>query len=65
MNLVVFRAKPALVTVDYFSGYLIYDILERETTEAVTKVLNNIYRKFGLPEKIISDNGPRFRSNNF
>ena len=26
---------------------------------------NNIFRKFGLPEKIISDNGPCFRSNNF
>ena len=28
-------------------------------------MLNNIFRKFGLPEKIISDNAQCFRSNNF
>ena len=64
VDLVDFRGKHALVTVDYFSGFLTYDTLESETTETVTKVLNNIFRKFGLPEKIISDNGPCFRSNN-
>ena len=65
MDMVDFRGKHALVTVDYFSGFLTYDALESETTETVTKVLNNIFRKFGLPEKIISDNGPCFRSDNF
>lgn len=58
IDLVDFRGKHALVTVDYFSGFLTYDTLESETTETVTKVLNNIFRKFGLAEKIISDNGP-------
>ena len=28
-------------------------------------MLNNVFRTFGLPEKIISDNGRCFRSNNF
>ena len=65
MDLVDFQGKHTLVTVDYVSGFLTYDTLESETTETVTKVLNNIFRKFGLPEKIISDNGPCFRSNNF
>ena len=65
IDLVDFRGKHALVTVDYFSGFLTYDTLESETTETVTKVLNNIFRKFGLAEKIISDNGPCLRSNNF
>ena len=50
IDLVDFRGKHALVTVDYFSGFLTYDTLESETTEIVTKVLNNIVRKFGLPE---------------
>lgn len=36
-----------------------------KTTEAVTAVLNNLFRKFGLAEKIISDNGPCFKSDNF
>lgn len=49
MDMVDFRGKHALVTVDYFSGFLTYDTLESETTE----------------EKIISDNCSCFRSNNF
>ena len=65
INLVDFRGKHTLVTVDYFSRFLTYDTLESETTETVTKVLNNIFRKLGLAEKIISGNGPCFRSNNF
>ena len=63
MDLVDFHGQHALV--DYFSGFLTYDILGGETTDAVTKVLNNIFRKFGLAEKIISDNGPCFRSDKF
>ena len=65
MDLVDFRGKHALVTVDYFPGFLTYVPLESETTETATRVLNNIFRKFELPEKMISYNGPCFRSNNF
>ena len=65
MDLVNFRGQHALVTVDYYSGFLTYDTLVDETTEAVTAVLNNTFRKFGLAEKIISDNGPCFRSDDF
>lgn len=65
MDLVEFWGQHTLVTVDYLSDFLTYDIFDSETTRAVTKVLNNIFRKFGLPEKIISDNGPCFRSGNF
>ena len=65
MDLVQFQNQIALVTVDYFSGFLTYDTLDGESTEAVTKVLNSNFRKFGLPERIISDNGPCFRSDKF
>ena len=65
MDLVDFQGQHALVTVDYFSGFLTYDILGSETTDAVIKVLYNIFRKCGLAEKIISDNGPCSRSDKF
>ena len=65
VELVQFQRQQALVTVDYYSGFLTYDTLSSETTEAVTKALNNIFRKFGLPERIISDNGPCFKSEKF
>ena len=54
MHLVRYRGQHALVTVHYFPGFLAYDILDRKTNEAVTKVLNNISRKFGLAQKINS-----------
>ena len=65
VDVVQFQCQRALVTVDYYSGFLTYDTLSSETTEAVTKALNNIFRKFGLPERIISDNGPCLKSEKF
>ena len=65
MDLVQFRRQYALDTVDYYSGFLAYGTLDNETTEATTSALNNIFRKFGLPEKIIFDNGLWFSSNDF
>ena len=65
VDVVQFQRQRALVTVDYNSGFLTYDTLSRETTEAFTKALNNISRKFGLPERIISESGPCFKSEKF
>ena len=65
VDVVQFQHQRALVTVDYYSGFLTYDTLSSETTEAVTKALNKIFRKFELPERIISDNGPCFKSEKF
>ena len=66
MDLVEYQGKRALVTESTtFSGFLAYDILDSNTSEAVTKELNNILRKFGLAEKINSHNGPCFRSGKF
>ena len=65
MDLVEHQGIHGLVTVDYFSGFLTFDILNAQTSDAVIKALNNNFGKFGLPEKILSDNGPCFRSNSF
>ena len=66
VDLVEYQGKRALVTESTtFSGFLAYDILDSKTSEAVTKVLNNILRKFGLAEKINLHNGPCFRSGKF
>jgi len=37
MALVEFQNQIVLVTVDYFSGFLTYDTLDGESTEAVTQ----------------------------
>ena len=65
IDLVYYKEEHALVTVDYFSGFITYDIVSNETSQAVMKIRNNIFRKFGLPEKILSDNGPCFSFDSF
>ena len=65
MDLMEIRGKHAIVTIDFYSGFLTYDELAGTTTSAVIKVLHNIVRKFGLPEMILSDNGPCFKSEEF
>ena len=65
MDLMEHRGEHFLATIDYFSGYIMIDRISSETTDAVKKASNNNFRKFGLPEKIQTDNGPCFNSNRF
>ncbi len=65
MDLMEFRGVTSLVTVDYFSELITFDPLERQDSDAVIKALNTIFRKIGPPERIISDNGPCFKSEKF
>ena len=65
MDLLDFSGLAALVTVDYFSGFITFDTLPGQTTKSVVKALNNIFSKFGLPERIICDNGPCYKSDAF
>ena len=59
------KGEAALVMIDYFSGYIMYDPLKSQTTTAVINALQVNFRKFGLPERILSDNGPCFKSAEF
>ena len=65
VDVLQFQRQRALVTVDCYSGFLTYDTLSSKTTEAVTKAQNNIFRKFGLHERFISDNNPCSKSEKF
>ena len=65
IDLMEFNKKHVLVSIDYFSGYIFYDELENETSKTVTKALTNNFRKFWPAERIISDNGPCFKSDEF
>ena len=65
MNIMDIQGSHSLVIVDYFSGAIFLDHLNRENTDAVLKILNSTFRKFGLAETIISNNGPSCRSEKF
>lgn len=64
-DLMDFQGQPILVSIDYFSGYIFIDPLRNSTTSVVTARLNDNFRRFGLAERVISDNGPCFRSDQF
>ena len=54
-----------LVTMDYFSKYIEVDKLQdMSSTEAIDKLKTQIARH-GIPEKLRSDNGPQFGSQEF
>lgn len=59
------NGQNAIVTIDFFSGYITYDQLKGQTTDQVIHVLNINFQKFGLVEEIVSDNGPCFKSDKF
>ena len=51
--------------VDYFSRYPEVQALNSTTSSSITKALKNIFSQFGIPEVVISGNGPQYASNEF
>ena len=51
-----------LSVIDYGSRYLILKVLRSTTSAAVIDELDEIFSTFGLPEALVSDNGPQFVS---
>ena len=54
-----------LPVVDVISHFPVVRILNSETTKSVINTLKGIYCNFGLPKKIISDNGSCFKAAEF
>ena len=54
-----------LLIVDYYSRYIETALLREITAEGVIQQLKSIFARHGIPEKMISDNGPQFSSRAF
>ena len=65
MDLFTLDSHSFLLVVDVTSWVPVVRILKNEMTTSVINALKGIYCDFGLPKKIISDNGPCFRSVDF
>lgn len=57
--------KAYLITADYFSNFFEIDELQHETSGAVIKKLKGQFARYGIPDTVISDNGPQFASQQF
>ena len=52
------RGKDYLVTVDYYSNFIEVDRLYSKTSTEVTHKLKAHMTRYGIPERVVSDNGP-------
>lgn len=59
------QGKMYLVLVDAYSKYPEVVHMNSTTSTATIKALREIFCRFGLPELLVSDNGPQFKSAEF
>ncbi|XP_045027188.1 uncharacterized protein LOC123470696 [Daphnia magna] len=59
------RGKGYLLTVDYYSKWPCVVEMTSTTSAATIKELDKIFSDFGVPEVLVSDNGPQFGSADF
>lgn len=52
----------AIVFTDYYSRFLVAIPMTKTDTDAVKQVLKRVFRTYGIPSTIKSDNGPPFNS---
>ena len=60
-----FSDKMYLVTVDYYSGFWEIDYLENTKSSTVIRKMKAQFARYGIPQVLITDNGPQFTAENF
>ena len=65
MDLFILEDHTFLLVVDVTSHFPVVRILSNETSRVVINTLKGVYRDFGLPKRVLSDNGPCFKLQEF
>ena len=65
VDLLDFNGQQYMVVVDYYSRYMELVYLADTITHTVTAKLKCIFARFGIPDLLVSDNGPQFSSKEF
>ena len=60
-----FKNKSYVVTVDYYSNFFEVDRLDSLTSQALIKKLKPHFARYGIPDILVTDNGPQFTSEEF
>nr|XP_006818475.1 PREDICTED: uncharacterized protein K02A2.6-like [Saccoglossus kowalevskii] len=65
-DLFTYNKTDYLITVDYYSDYWELDKLDTDTTSStIVNCTKSHFARHGIPENVISDNGPQFISNEY
>ena len=62
LDLFELKGSTYLVAVDYYSRFVEVEKLSSTTSSSVITKLKSMFSRFGIPVEVISDNGPRFDS---
>ena len=54
-----------LLAVDYFSRYPEVVKLTSTTSQSAINALKSLFSRYGIPEEVVSDNGPQYDSHEF
>lgn len=65
IDLFHFKGANYLLVVDYFSRYPEIVKLTNTTSQNIIDALKNIFSRYGIPEIVMSDNGPQYSSQEF
>ena len=65
MDLFTSKESCYLVIVDYFSRYPEVIKLRTTTSASIIEAVKAVFSRHGIPETVISDNGPQFSSKEF
>ena len=61
-DLFEFKGRSYLLIVDYYSRFIEVALLNRTTAEEVILRTKGMFARFGIPEVVVSDNGPQYSS---
>ena len=64
-DLFEWKGQEFVLVVDYFSRYCEIGVLRKSTSQEVINHLKAIFAHHGIPETVISDNGPQYSSTEF
>ena len=64
-DMLEYQKQSYLVVVDYFSRYVELAKLTTTTSQDIIRHLKSIFARHGIPETVVSDNGPQYASKAF
>ena len=65
VDLCELHGRTLLVVVDYYSNFIEVDRPTTTTTSGICKSLKGMFSRYGIPDQLVSDNGPQFSSVEF